>query len=86
MAGAFGLMLGPFLIALLLGVLYRHYGDLPAVSSMLHGTLVGAGLIIATGIRMGLNVKNRKIYWPFAALAFAGIALFQDDNKEVNDE
>ncbi len=74
-AGATGLMLGPFLIALVLGLLYQHYGELPAVQSMLHGiTLVGAGLIVATGIRMGLNVKNRQVYLPFAALAFAGIA------------
>jgi chromate transporter len=75
-AGATGLMLGPFLVALVLGVLYALYGELPAVQSMLHGiTLVGAGLIIATGIRMGLNVKNRAIYLPFAAAAFVSIAL-----------
>ena len=75
-AGALGLMLGPFLIALVLGLLYDRYGELPAVQSMLHGiTLVGAGLIIATGIRMGMNVKNRAIYLPFAAAAFSGIAL-----------
>jgi len=75
-AGALGLMLGPFLIALGLGLLYERYGELPAIQSMLHGvTLVGAGLIIATGIRMGLNVKNRVIYLPFAAAAFVGIAL-----------
>jgi len=74
-AAATGLMLGPFLIALILGLLYQHLGELPSVKSVLHGiTLVGAGLIIATGIRMGLNVKHRIIYWPFAALAFAGIA------------
>ena len=75
-AGAVGLMLGPFLVALVLGVLYDLYGELPAVQSMLHGiTLVGAGLIIATGIRMGLNVKNRAVYLPFAAAAFVAIAL-----------
>ena len=75
-SGALGLMLGPFLIALVLGLLYSHYGELPAVQSMLHGiTLVGAGLIIATGIRMGLNVKNRAIYLPFAAATFVAIAL-----------
>lgn len=75
-AGAIGLMLGPFLVALVLGVLYGLYGELPAVQSMLHGiTLVGAGLIIATGIRMGLNVKSRAIYLPFAAAAFVAIAL-----------
>ena len=75
-AGAIGLMLGPFVVALVLGVLYGLYGELPAVQSMLHGiTLVGAGLIIATGIRMGLNVKNRAVYLPFAAAAFVAIAL-----------
>jgi chromate transporter len=69
-------MLGPFFVALVLGVLYGLYGELPAVQSMLHGiTLVGAGLIIAMGIRMGLNVKNRMIYLPFAAVAFVGIAV-----------
>lgn len=76
LSGALGLMLGPVLIALVLGLLYDCYGELPAVQSMLHGiTLVGAGLIIATGIRMGMNVKNRALYLPFAAAAFAAIAL-----------
>lgn len=73
-AGALGLMIGPVLIALLLGVLYAAYGEMPAVQSVLYGiTLVGAGLIIATGIRMGLNVKNRMVYLPFAAAAFVGL-------------
>lgn len=77
LAGAFGLLLGPFLIALVLGLLYERYGEWPAVQSMLHGiTLVGAGLIIATGVRMGLNVRNRRCYLPFAAAAFVGIVLF----------
>src|SRR5574343_2093802 len=34
-AGALGLMMVPVLIALLLGLLYQHYGELPAVQSML---------------------------------------------------
>ena len=76
LAGALGLMLGPFLIALVLGLLYDRFGDLPTIQSMLHGvTLVGAGLIIATGLRMALNVKNRIIYLPFAVAAFVGIIL-----------
>lgn len=75
-AGAFGLMLGPFMIALLLGVAYQIYGHIPAVRSVLYGiTLVGAGLIVATGIRMGLNVKQRAIYLPFALAAFVALVL-----------
>lgn len=73
-AGALGLMIGPFLIALGLGALYAAYGEIPAVQSMLYGiTLVGAGLIIATGIRMGLNVKQRALYLPFALAAFVAL-------------
>ena len=73
-AGALGLMTGPFLIALLLGVLYAVYGEIPAVQSVLYGiTLVGAGLIIATGIRMGLNVKQRWVYLPFSVAAFVAL-------------
>ena len=73
-AAALGLMLGPFLIALLLGVLYARYGEIPAVQSVLYGvTLVGAGLIIATGLRMALNVKQRGVYLPFTLAVFVAL-------------
>lgn len=76
LAGALGLMIAPVLIVLLLGLLYVAYGELPAVQSMLHGvTLVGAGLIIATGIRMGMNLKQRAIYLPFVAAAFVALVI-----------
>ncbi len=75
-AGTLGLMLGPFIIALLLGLLYARYGEMPAVRSVLYGvTLVGAGLIIATGIRMALNVKQRAVYLPFAGAAFVALVI-----------
>lgn len=73
-AAALGLMLGPFLIALLLGLLYARYGEIPAVQSVLYGvTLVGAGLIIATGLRMALNVKQHAVYLPFTLAAFVAL-------------
>jgi chromate transporter len=69
-------MLGPFVIALLLGLLYARYGEMPVVQSVLYGvTLVGAGLIIATGIRMALNVKQRAVYLPFAGAAFVALVI-----------
>lgn len=75
-AGAFGLMIGPVLIALGLGVLYAFYGEIPTVQSMLYGiTLVGAGLITATGIRMGMNLKQRWLYLPFAAAALIALVV-----------
>ncbi len=77
-AGTLGLMLGPLMIALLLGLLYARYGEMPVVQSVLYGiTLVGAGLIIATGIRMGLNVKYRVFYLPFAASAFIALVFLR---------
>jgi chromate transporter len=77
-AAALGLMAGPVMIALLLGLLYTAYGELPAVQSVLYGlTLVGAGMIMATGIRMGFNVRNRMVYLPFAAGAFVALVLLQ---------
>ncbi len=76
LAGALGLMIAPVFIVLLLGLLYVVYGELPFVQSMLHGvTLVGAGLIIATGIRMGFNLKQRRVYLPIAGLAFVALAI-----------
>lgn len=78
LSAALGLMFGPVLIVLILGVLYVLYGELPAVQSILHGvTLVGAGLIIATGLRMGSNLKHRRIYLPIAGLSFIALALLQ---------
>lgn len=75
-AAALGLMFGPFLVALLLGLLYARYGEIPAVQSVLYGvTLVGAGLIIATGLRMALNLKQRAVYLPFTLAAFVALVL-----------
>ncbi|MEN9880632.1 MAG: hypothetical protein RIQ55_1278 [Pseudomonadota bacterium] len=75
-AAALGLMFGPFLVALLLGLLYARYGEIPAVQSLLYGvTLVGAGLIIATGLRMALNLKQRAVYLPFTLAAFVALVL-----------
>jgi chromate transporter len=75
-AAALGLMFGPFLVALLLGLLYARYGEIPLVQSVLYGvTLVGAGLIIATGLRMALNLQKRAVYLPFTLAAFVALVL-----------
>lgn len=55
-----GMMLFPMVIVLALGLAYLHYGDLPVVHSVLRGIIaVGAGLIIATGLKM-LHVYKRR--------------------------
>jgi chromate transporter len=57
-----GMLLAPMLIVLLLGLAYLHYGDLPVVHAMLRGIIaVGAGLIIATGLKMLYVYKRRPL-------------------------
>ncbi len=51
-----GLMLGPFVIILLLAMLYEHYGHLETIRSLFRGMAAAtAGLIIATGFRMAIK-------------------------------
>jgi chromate transporter len=48
-----GLLLGPSIIVILLGMLYEHYSYLPEVHGMLRGvSAVGIGLIAGTGFKM----------------------------------
>ena len=55
-ASVLGLMLGPSVVVILLGMLYEHYSHLPAVQGMLRGiSAVGVGLIAGTGFKMMRN-------------------------------
>jgi len=55
-ASVLGLMLGPSVVVILLGMLYEHYSYLPAVQGMLRGiSAVGVGLIAGTGFKMMRN-------------------------------
>jgi chromate transporter len=57
-----GMMLFPMVIVLLLGLGYLRFGDLPVVHAMLRGIIaVGAGLIIATGLKMLYVYKRRPV-------------------------
>jgi chromate transporter len=57
-----GMMLFPMIIVLLLGLAYLRFGDQPAVHAMLRGIIaVGAGLIIATGLKMLYIYKRRPL-------------------------
>jgi chromate transporter len=57
-----GMLLFPMAIVLMLGLAYLHYGDQPVVHAMLRGIIaVGAGLIIATGLKMLYVYKRRPL-------------------------
>ena len=74
-AAAVGLLAGPFLIVLLLGLLYDHYGSLPLAQSMLRGiAAVGCGLLFAMAWRMALAIRNKWLFLPFTLLTVVAIA------------
>lgn len=53
LAAIVGLMLGPVLIVVLLGILYEAYSYMPLVQGLLRGiSAVGVGLIASTGFKM----------------------------------
>lgn len=78
LAAATGLLAGPFMIVLLLGWLYDHYGSLPWAQAMLRGiSAVGGGLLVAMSWRMAQAIRDKAWFLPFAGLAFVAIAGLQ---------
>lgn len=70
-----GLLAGPFVIVMLLALLYDRYGSLPMAQGMLRGiAAVGCGLLFAMAWRMGAAVKDKPWFLPFTALTVAAIA------------
>lgn len=66
-----GLVAPPSIIVCLVGGLYRSFGHLPAVQSMIHAAAASAaGLIVAMGIRMVYPMRKSP-----RALAFVAIVL-----------
>jgi chromate transporter len=70
-----GLMVGPFLIVLVLALLYDRWGSLPLAQDMLRGiAAAGCGLLFAMAWRMGLALKDKPFFLPFTVLTVAAIA------------
>lgn len=71
-----GLMCGPFVVVLVLGSLYTHYRELPAVSGAFRGlSAAAAGLIVAMGLKMSASRRLRSAMAAFAVITFLGIAV-----------
>ena len=78
MVAPLGLLAGPLLIVLTLGMLYDRYGSLPLAQSMLRGiAAVGCGLLFAMAWRMGMALKDKSIFLPFTALTVTAIAFLR---------
>ena len=70
-----GLLAGPFVIVMLLALLYDRYGSLPIAQSMLRGVAaVGCGLLFAMAWRMGAAIRDKPFFLPFTVLTVATIA------------
>lgn len=73
-----GLMLMPFVIVITLAALYAHYEAIPAVRGATTGVSAAAtGLIIATAVRMGAPLREKRWQIAVAAVAFVAIALLR---------
>ncbi len=78
MAGFAGLMVAPFLIILVMGMLYTSYGNLPAVQSVLRGVAaVAAGMMVSMGLKMALVARIRNILCLVGIAAFVAVALLR---------
>jgi chromate transporter len=77
-AAVAGLLGWPALLVCALGMLYQRYGALPVVHHALTGmSAVGAGLLLASGVRMATVLQWQWRPWLFAGLAFAGVGLLR---------
>jgi chromate transporter len=75
-----GLLGPPMMLIIIIGALYAHYGDLPALRRALIGvTAAAAGLIMSTVAKMALPLfHNRAVGGPVIALAtFGAIGIAQ---------
>jgi chromate transporter len=69
-----GMMLAPMAIVLALGLAYLNYGELAPMRAMLRGiSAVGAGLILAAGLRMLWDYRRHAPAVGLALLVFAAI-------------
>jgi chromate transporter len=75
-----GLVGPPMVLVIIMGALYAHYGDLPALRRALIGVAsAAAGLMMATVAKMaGPLFRNRAIAGPLIGLAtFGAIGIMQ---------
>lgn len=68
----------PCLVVIGMGVLYQHYGALPQVQQALAGmSIVAAGLLLATVIKLAMVLPRQWRPWLFGILAFGGVGIMR---------
>ncbi len=78
-AAAVGGFVGwPCLVVIGMGILYQHYGALPQVQRALAGmSIVAAGLLFATFVKVAKVLPRRSRPWLFVVLAFVGVGVLR---------
>ncbi len=78
LAAVAGFLGWPCLVVIGMGVLYQHYGAVPQVQQALAGmSIVAAGLLLATVIKLAMVLPRRWQAWMFAMLAFVGVGVMR---------
>ncbi len=76
--GLAGYLGWPCLVVIGMGVLYRHFGELPLAQQALAGmSKVAAGLLLATVIKLAMVLPRHWRPWLFGILAFAGVGILR---------
>jgi chromate transporter len=77
-AAVAGFLGWPVLAVIGIGVLYEEFGALPQVQRALAGmSIVAAGLLLSSFIKLALVLPRRWWPWLFAILAFVGIGVLR---------
>jgi chromate transporter len=77
-AAVAGLLAPPFVIVIVLGMLYRRFGAVPAVHGMVRGiTAIGAGLVLATAMKLAMGQKRKRGIAVFGTAAFVAVTVLQ---------
>jgi chromate transporter len=73
-----GLLAGPLVILVCLGLLYRVYSNVPLLQGALGGmAAVAAGLLLASAVSMAAAVPRRFMPWLFMVLAFVAVGVLR---------
>jgi chromate transporter len=73
-----GLLAGPIVILVTLGLLYKAYAGVVILQHALRGmAAVAAGLLLASAIGMAAGLPRRLVPWLFMLLGFAGVGLMR---------
>jgi chromate transporter len=77
-AAVAGFLGWPCLVVIGMGVLYQQYGTVPQVQQALAGmSIVAAGLLLATVIKLAMSLPRRWRPWLFGMLAFVGVGVLR---------